>query len=90
MVYTVMDHPWNKEHLDHLASQEPLLERIAVDQEIMDGLPIVKGTRIPVYIILELLEAGYSQSRILSEYPALKEHDIKAVLRFASLVTSSL
>jgi len=64
--------------------------RIAVDQEIMDGLPVIKGTRIPVYIILELIEAGYSQSRILSEYPALKEYDIKAALRFASLVTSSL
>ena len=64
------------------------LSRIKIDPEIMDGLPIISGTRIPIYIILELIEAGYSWEKIPAQYPSLTEEDIKAALRFASLATA--
>ena len=64
------------------------LSRIKIDPEIMDGLPVISGTRIPIYVILELIEAGYSWGKILAQYPSLIEKDIKAALRFASLATA--
>ena len=53
----------------------------------MMGKPVVKGTRIPVYVVLELLGQGYTAKKILKEYPDLTEADIHAVLRFAALTT---
>jgi len=63
---------------------EELLDRIVIDPEILSGKPIIKGTRIPVYLILELLGSGMTEKEVLDEYPTLKEEDIKAALLYAS------
>ncbi len=55
-------------------------EHIVSDPEIMDGLPILKGTRIPVYIVLEMLEEGFSFDDILKEYPFLTKDQIRAAI----------
>ena len=62
------------------------LERIRLDKEILGGEPVVKGTRIPVYMILELLAAGMSEEEIIKEYPTLKREDIRACLAYASKI----
>jgi len=59
-------------------------ERIVVDPRVLRGKAVIKGTRIPVYLILELLAAGMSVEDILKEYPELKEKDIRAALEYAS------
>ena len=59
-------------------------ERIVVDPRVLRGKAVIKGTRIPVYLILELLAAGMSVEDILKEYPELKEEDIRAALEYAS------
>ncbi len=46
-------------------------DQIVVDPEVMDGVPTIKGTRIPVYVVLEMLEEGLSFEDILREYPSL-------------------
>jgi uncharacterized protein (DUF433 family) len=56
---------------------------IVVDPEIMDGLPTIGGTRIPVYIILEMIESGCSFGEIQREYPFLEEYQIRAAVHFA-------
>jgi len=56
------------------------LKRIVVDPEIMVGKPIIKGTRIPVELIIKLAGEGMSNEEILMEYPYLTEEDIKASL----------
>lgn len=61
-------------------------ERIIIDPEILCGKPVIKGTRIPVYIILNLLGAGKAVDDILTEYPALKKKDIYAALAYAGTV----
>jgi uncharacterized protein (DUF433 family) len=62
----------------------PLSERIAVDPEILAGKPVIRGTRLAVELILELLAAGQSENEILANYPGLTREDILACLSYAS------
>jgi uncharacterized protein (DUF433 family) len=57
--------------------------RVVVDPKIMVGKPVIKGTRIPVYLILELLEAGQTIKQITDDYPELSEEDVKAAIHYA-------
>jgi uncharacterized protein (DUF433 family) len=62
----------------------PWPERIIVDPEILAGKPVIRGTRLAVEFILQLLAAGQSQSDILADYPGLTREDILACLSYAS------
>lgn len=57
-------------------------EHITSDANILIGKPIIKGTRISVELILELLESGWSESQILESYPALTTENMKAVFAY--------
>ena len=57
-------------------------ERIVIDPKIMHGKPVIKGTRIPVYIVLNLLAGGMSEEEVLKEYPDLTREDILACLGY--------
>jgi uncharacterized protein (DUF433 family) len=63
--------------------EEPM-DRIMIDPEVLSGKPVIKGTRIPVYLIIELLANGMTEKEILRQYPTLKKEDIKAALVYAS------
>jgi len=63
---------------------EELLDRITVDSDVLVGKPVIKGTRVPAYLIVGLVANGTSTKEILKEYPRLKEEDIKATLLYAS------
>jgi uncharacterized protein (DUF433 family) len=60
-----------------------LLERISVNPKIMAGKPVIKGTRLTVELILNLLAHGATNTEILEEYDGLTEADIRACLLFA-------
>ena len=60
-----------------------LAERITVDPNILLGKPVIAGTRIPVYLILNLLASGYTMERVIEAYPGLTEEDIRAALEYA-------
>ncbi|MBS1874201.1 MAG: DUF433 domain-containing protein [Acidobacteria bacterium] len=62
----------------------PPSERIVVDPKILAGKPVIRGTRLAVEFILELLAAGQSESDILTNYPGLTRDDILACLSYAS------
>jgi uncharacterized protein (DUF433 family) len=55
-------------------------ERIVVDTEVLAGKTVVRGTRLAVEFILELLAARQSEDELLSEYPGLTREDILACL----------
>lgn len=59
-------------------------ERIIIDGNILVGKPVVKGTRLAVEFIIELLAQGWSQVEILQNYPDLTQDDIQACLKYAS------
>ena len=62
-------------------------ERIEINPLILCGKPVIKGTRSPVYLILDLLGSGCSVEKIIEEYPTLKREDILAAVQFASSLT---
>lgn len=59
-------------------------ERIAVDPGILAGKPVVKGTRLAVEFVLDLLAGGWTEAEILENYPGLTREDIRACLAYAS------
>ena len=61
-----------------------LLDRIIVDPKILTGKPVVRGTRISVELVVDLLATGWSHVQILESYPHLAEDDIRACLAYAS------
>jgi uncharacterized protein (DUF433 family) len=60
--------------------------RIVVDPEILLGKPIIKGTRLAVEFIIDLLAQGWSEEDILSNYPGVIHQDIQACLAYASTI----
>lgn len=65
-------------------TDKQLLERIALDPQVMVGKPVIRGTRIKVEHILNLLAHGSTQDAILAEYKGLTPEDIQACLLFAT------
>jgi len=63
---------------------EILLSRIAINPKIMLGKPVIKGTRIPVELILKMLSQGISVEEVLQEYPHLTREDVQACLAYAA------
>jgi uncharacterized protein (DUF433 family) len=61
-------------------------ERIVIDEKILSGKPVIKGTRISVEFILELLGNGWTYEQVLYNYPQLGRGDIEAALRYAAEV----
>ena len=57
-------------------------EYIVSDQQILLGKPTIKGTRISVELLLELLSSGWSTQQVLASYPAINEEAIKAVFAY--------
>jgi len=58
---------------------------IEMDPEILGGKPVIKGTRVPVDLVLELVELGYSIDRIIEEYPHLSKDVVTGVLKRGNL-----
>jgi uncharacterized protein (DUF433 family) len=59
-------------------------DRIVVDPAVLVGKPVVKGTRLAVEFIIDLLAQGWSETDILDSYPGLAREDIQACLAYAS------
>jgi uncharacterized protein (DUF433 family) len=59
-------------------------DRIEINPEIMLGKPVVRGTRIPVELILRKLSDGATEADLLDAYPRLSRQDIQAAVRYAA------
>ena len=64
-------------------------ERITVDPAVLVGKPIIKGTRIAVEFVIDLLARGWTFEQILEDYDHITAEDIRACLAYASEVLHS-
>ena len=65
---------------------ENRIQRIEINPNVMVGKPIIKGTRIPVDLIIKLLAQGMTQEEILEDYPNLEKEDIRAALEYVAKI----
>lgn len=61
-----------------------LAERIDIDPTVMLGKPVIRGTRIPVELILRRISEGATEDDLLASYPHLSREDIRAAVAFAA------
>ena len=64
-------------------------ERVTIDPEVLVGKPVIKGTRIAVQFVIDLLARGWTTEQVLREYDHLTRDDIQACLAYASEVIKS-
>lgn len=64
--------------------EEQVKDRIEINPRVMLGKPVVRGTRIPVELILRKLAEGASEADVLDAYPRLTREDIRAAIAFAA------
>jgi uncharacterized protein (DUF433 family) len=65
-----------------------LPSRIEARPEVLTGKPCVKGTRIPVYLLLQKMAGGETSDDLLSAYPQLTQEDLRACLAYAAALAS--
>jgi uncharacterized protein (DUF433 family) len=65
-------------------TREELLSRITMDPKVCFGKPCIRGHRIWVSLILDLLASGMSSEEILDEYPGIEEADIRACIAYGA------
>lgn len=71
-------------------SKAKLLERITIEPGKCGGRPCIRGTRMRVVDVLDLLSAGADHAEVLRDYPSLEEHDILACLEYAARQTDHI
>jgi uncharacterized protein (DUF433 family) len=62
----------------------PWQDRISIDPKVLVGKPVIRGTRISVEFLLELLAEGWTREQILQNYPQLTADDLQAALHYAA------
>lgn len=61
-----------------------MFNRITIDPKILNGQPCIRGMRMPVHQILDLIAAGKSFENIIGDYPYLETEDIKQSIEYAA------
>ncbi len=61
-------------------------ERITIDPNVLTGKPVIKGTRLAVEFIIELLANGWTEAEIFRNYPGITHEDILACLQYAGAI----
>jgi uncharacterized protein (DUF433 family) len=59
------------------------MTRIEIDPAILSGKPIIKGTRIPVELLIKLVAQRWTDEQIINEYPMISKEDIQEALQYA-------
>lgn len=63
-----------------------LPDRIVIDPRVLAGKPVIRGTRLAVELVIDLLAQGWPEPEILRNYPGLTHEDVQACLAYASAV----
>lgn len=76
-------------HLGGFDVDTELLSRIVLDPNIMRGKPVIRGTRIPVELLVRMVAQRIPEAEILHEYPRLEAKDIEAALFYGAEVIAN-
>ncbi len=79
--------PTNCRPYNRVVTHEQLLARISSDPNVYHGKPCIRGHRIWVSLILDLMADGCTEAEILAQYPGLKPDDLRACIAYASEMT---
>ena len=71
-------------HLAKESEKVMFFTRITVDPKQMDGVPCIRGLRIPVATVVDMVADGMTEKEILQAYPDLEREDIPEALRYAA------
>jgi len=66
----------------HPVSETTLTDRIEINPRVMMGKPVIRGTRVPVELILRKMSEGASEADLLEAYPRLRREDLHAAMRY--------
>jgi uncharacterized protein (DUF433 family) len=61
-------------------------KRVTLDPGVLGGKPVIRGTRLSVEFIIDLLAEGWTQAEILNNYPGIEGEDIRACLAYAGAI----
>ncbi len=64
--------------------EQKIFQRISSDPDVCHGKPVIKGTRVPVYLIVSLVAEGENIESIVNDYPSVTPEDVHAALRYAA------
>ena len=67
-----------------MTSRDELLKRVSINPQVCFGKPCIRGTRIWVSLILDLLASGMAEAELLAEYPGLAHEDILAAIAYGA------
>jgi uncharacterized protein (DUF433 family) len=67
-----------------MLTETEIAARVTRNPQILRGKPIIRGTRVPVYLIVDFVENGVSPAQIVDDYPDLTIEDVEAALAFAA------
>ena len=65
-------------------TRKQLLARISIDPDVCFGKPCIRGHRIWVSLVLDLLSSGWTVQQLLDEYPGIKEEDVRACIAYGA------
>ncbi|HEX9990807.1 MAG TPA: DUF433 domain-containing protein [Chloroflexia bacterium] len=69
-----------------MMTDEQLQQHIEINPDVMVGKPVIRGTRIPVELVVRLVAQGIPEAEIMEQYPRLRPDDIRAALMYAARV----
>jgi len=75
-----------KENIREIKKLIDATECFEIDPNRMAGVPVVKGTRLPVIVIYDMLDLGYTINDILSEYPFLTREIVEKLIKYRSII----
>lgn len=75
--------------MSNAPEQIQALQRIELNSRVMARKPVIRGTRIPVHLLVRLMGRGRSEAMLLADYPSLQPDDLRAALLYAAQVLSN-
>jgi uncharacterized protein (DUF433 family) len=71
-------------------NREEIEKHITTDPLVLRGVPIVRGTRVPVYVIMDFVAEGYSPEEIVDDFPDITVKDVEAAIAYNELLLASI